>query len=303
VVTCTATGTAAAGQYGNVGTATGTPPAGSGLTPPSDTDPSHYFGGTPGIDIEKATNGEDADSAPGPIVAVGSPVTWSYRVENTSNVVLTNVTVTDDQLVNDAVINCGEGTNNVIADLDPSEVVTCTATGTAAAGQYGNVGTATGTPPAGSGLTPPTDTDPSHYFGGSPALSLVKTATPTTYDAVGDTISYSYLVTNTSNVALAGPVTVVDDKATVTCPAGGLAPQASMTCTASYTITQADLNYGSVKNTAKATANGTDSNSDDETVTAVEPPVPIPTISTYGLALLALLVGLVGAGRARRMRR
>ena len=32
-------------------------------------------------------------------------------------------------------------------------------------------------------------------------------------------ISYSYLVTNSGNVSLAGPVTVADNKATVTCPA------------------------------------------------------------------------------------
>ena len=65
-------------------------------------------------------------------------------------------------------------------------------------------------------------------------------------------------------------MTVADDKATVTCPAGGLAPGAMITCTASYTITQADLDSGSVKNTAKATVNGIESNPDDETVTAVQ---------------------------------
>ena len=47
-----------------------------------------------------------------------------------------------------------------------------------------------------------------------------------------------------------------------------------MTCTASYTITQADLDGGSVKNTAALSANGTDSNTDDETVTAVQSPGP-----------------------------
>ena len=81
-------------------------------------------------------------------------------------------------------------------------------------------------------------------------LSLVKTATPKTYDSAGDVISYSYLIKNTGNVTLAGPVTVSDDKTSVTCPAGGLAPNAEITCTASYTITAGDMTAGSVTNTA-----------------------------------------------------
>ena len=46
-------------------------------------------------------------------------------------------------------------------------------------------------------------------------------------------------------------MTVTDDKATVSLPGRrGLAPGRAITCTASYTITQADLDAGSVTNTA-----------------------------------------------------
>ncbi len=70
---------------------------------------------------------------------------------------------------------------------------------------------------------------------------------------VGDTIAYTFLVTNTGNVTL-DPVTVTDPKVgTVTCPPGALAPGASKTCTATYTLTQADVDAGVVNNTATAT--------------------------------------------------
>jgi hypothetical protein len=108
-----------------------------------------------------------------------------------------------------------------------------------------------------------------------PALTLVKTAFPLTYDEEGDVIAYSYLVTNTGNVALAGPVSLFDDKSTdESCPAvstvgdndGNLDPGESIVCTASYTITGADMTGGSVTNIAYATAGSTQSNNDQETV-------------------------------------
>lgn len=116
---------------------------------------------------------------------------------------------------------------------------------------------------------------PGYNFGNflqAPALSLVKTATPATYDSVGDVISYSYLVTNTGNVRLHN-VTVTDDKATVSpVSVATLAPGASTTFTASYTITQADLDAGSVTNVATADSDETSPVTDEETVTAVQAP-------------------------------
>jgi len=109
-----------------------------------------------------------------------------------------------------------------------------------------------------------------------PALTLVKSASPPTYDEVGDIISYSFLVTNTGNVSLTGPITISDNKATnESCPSvttvgnldSELDPTEYITCTASYTITQTDMDNLSVTNIASASADGTTSPTDTETVT------------------------------------
>jgi hypothetical protein len=150
-MTCTASGTATAGQYSNIGTATGMPPGGPAVTA---SDPDHYFGYTAGISIEKLTNGNDADLPPGPSVPVLYPMLWTYVVTNTGNVQLTGVSVTDNRGV---AVTCPKTT------LAPSESMTCTASGTATAGQYSNIGTATGTPAVGTAVTA---SDPSHYHGG-----------------------------------------------------------------------------------------------------------------------------------------
>ena len=63
---------------------------------------------------------------------------------------------------------------------------------------------------------------------------------------------YSYLVTNTGNVSLAGPVTSPTTSLRRGLPARDhgrqpqrlLDPGESITCTATYTVTQADLNAG-----------------------------------------------------------
>ena len=77
-----------AGQYSNIGTVTGNPVDATGadiagITDATDTDPSNHFGATAGINVVKSTNGQDANTAPGPTLAVGSTATFTYVVTNT----------------------------------------------------------------------------------------------------------------------------------------------------------------------------------------------------------------------------
>lgn len=199
----------------------------------------------------------------------GDVISYSYKLTNGGNVTLSGpFTVTDDKTADEAC--------PAIASLAPGAFITCSASYTVTqadldAGSVTNIAAGH----AMFGITQVNSNSDTETVTAvqSPALSLTKVATPETYDSVGDVINYSYLVKNTGNVTLAGPVTVTDDKTVVTCPAGGLAPAAEKTCTASYTITQADLETGTVTNTAQAHANGIHSNVAEEMVTAnVQPP-------------------------------
>lgn len=106
----------------------------------------------PSIDIEKSTNGEDADRGSGPRIATGAPVEWTYTVINTGNVALIDVMVSDSE----------EGEVCTEARLEIGGEMTCTLEGTATTGRYSNIGTVTAKAPEGVEVT---DSDPSHYVG------------------------------------------------------------------------------------------------------------------------------------------
>jgi len=201
---------------------------------------------------------------------VGDVIGYSFLLTNNGNVTLDGpFTVTDDQAEDESC--------PATDSLAPAASITCTASYTISQADLdaGSV-TNTGQGQAFFDATPVDSNQDSETVTANqnPALSLVKTATPTTYDTVGDVIGYSFELSNSGNVTLSGPFTVTDDKATdESCPVtASLAPGASITCDASYTITQADLDAGSVTNTAQG--HGTfdvapvDSNQDSETVTA-----------------------------------
>ena len=101
----------------------------------------------------------------------------------------------------------------------------------------------------------------SQVLGATPAiaaLTLRKSVLPSTVDAIGSLVTYSYLVTNTGNVPLTN-VRPADTAfsgtgapAVMSCPSSTLNPGQQMTCTGTYRVTQADAHAGKVINTAVA---------------------------------------------------
>ena len=215
----------------------------------------------------------------------GSTIAYTFLVTNTGNVTLNPVAVDDPKV---GTVLCPT------TALAPGASTTCTATYTLTqldvdSGAVNNTATAYGNPPGGD----PTDTGDDTSASDStstpitpgPAITLVKTAGTPSGNIAGDTIDYAFLVTNTGNVTL-DPVTVDDPKVgTVLCPATTLAPGASTTCSATYTLTQADVDAGGVDNNATAYGNppGGDptSTTDDASATdsTTTPVTQTPTIA------------------------
>jgi uncharacterized repeat protein (TIGR01451 family) len=201
---------------------------------------------TPAIEIEKLTNGADADDPNGadvPQLVPDSDVTWTYIVTNTGNVTFaeTDVAVTDDivGLIDGGLItDKGDGD----AFLSPNESWTYTLTVSGGAQNlqspapetvlvlgcnggnigapgitdtYENIGTVT--------VPGATDEDPSHYCNPpAPGVDIVKFTEgqdandPNGVDVPrfvpGATVTWTYRVTNIGNTSVpAGAVSVTDN--------------------------------------------------------------------------------------------
>ena len=214
--TYTLTGTAQSGLYENQGSVNGTAPNGAVV---QDTDLSHYRGEAPLIDIEKFTNGNQADNVGDgdvPTVLQGEDVVWTYQVTNIGDTDLTNVLVNDDRIGTIFTIVNQTGNNDAI--LNPGEVWTYQQNGTAIAGDYSNLGTVTAQSTSGQQVT---DSDPSRYIGGVASIDLEKSTNNIDADVsntgpevfVGTQVTFTYTVRNTGTVPLTN-VQVVDDNAT-----------------------------------------------------------------------------------------
>jgi gliding motility-associated-like protein/uncharacterized repeat protein (TIGR01451 family) len=209
---------------------------------------------TPGLSLTKSVS-------PATFSAVGEVITYTIVVENTGNVTITDITVSDPLTgMSETIVSLAPGANeeytetyNITqADINRGNVVnTATASGRDSGNQPVSAqGSATVTAVV------------------NQQLSISKTASPVTFSAAGDVITYSISVENSGNVTLSN-ITVTDPLTGMNENIGTLAPGSTRNFTQTYTVTQADINEGSVTNTATAST-GTISETASVLVSAVQ---------------------------------
>lgn len=199
------------------------------------------------IDIEKHINGTDSDSPIGVVLRENETVIWEYIVNNTGNVMLTDITVTDDKL----------GPICVIESLFPGQDSVCTASGIVEYGPHDNMATVLASYASVGVDILLMDQDPAHFFGADPSIDVEKYTNGFDIDKdfvpgvyIGDTVNWEYIVTNTGNVTLSNIKLLDDMEGSIPCPVNSLAPGESMLCKWEATAEE----YGLYHNTVNVTA-------------------------------------------------
>ena len=297
-----------AGGVSNSVVASGDDPNGTGVNDTSD-DNDDTDGNTtddttdvtitanPGVNLLKTSS---LDLGTDGILNVGDVITYTFILENTGNVSISNVVV-NDPLLGGVIAGPVTGDDDSDNELDSVETWTYTSTYSVTQtdidnGEVVNSATIDGNIPGGGTVSDNSD-DPNNTtdvddngdgnpdddtvttLPATPSISLTKEVLPAVdgkYDTVGEVIVYELIVTNTGNVTLTN-VVITDANADVGSISPSniatLAPGASVTIAAEHTITQADLDLGSVTNVATAIGNTPDGSqvsdeSDDPTNSA-----------------------------------
>ena len=305
-----------AGEVINQATAEGTAPDGtavtddSGSTVATDEVTTTELCQTPAIAIVKTSSYDDG----GDCSQVGEEINYTFTVTNEGNVSLASVTVTDPLI---ATINGPTGDTDGDGELDVTEEWEYTGVYVITqddidAGEVINQATAEGTAPDGtvvtddSGSTVATDEVTTTDLCQTPAIAIVKTGVFNDEDQdgcsnVGETISYTFTVTNQGNVSLAF-VSVADPLlgGTIAGPDSGdadgdgeLDVTETWIYTGNYTITQADIDAGEVVNqaTAKGEAPSGEIVSDDSGAT-VSDDDPTVTVLCQNAAIAIVKTGI-----------
>jgi uncharacterized repeat protein (TIGR01451 family) len=190
---------------------------------------------TTAISLEKTVNVSSA--------TLDDVITYTYQITNSGNVSLTNITLIDDKLGPISL-----PTTFLLPGFPTSQSISYTVSQSDFPGPLTNTATVTGTNFAAAEVS---DTDMATVtLAYTPSIQLVKTADVLTA-APGQTITYTYLITNTGNVTLTGIVLNDDKLGSITLGATSLTPKLGTTGTATYTVLAGDI--PAITNTATVT--------------------------------------------------
>ena len=237
----------------------------------------------PNLAVTKTADVTEVDAA-------GDVITYTYTVENTGNVTLENVTLSDDNftpgdMTDDFTPTFDSTSDNGNGVLDVGETWTYTTSYTVTQADIDSGADLVNVATANSDQTDPKTEDEKVDVVQNPNLSIVKDADVSEVDAAGDIINYTYTVTNTGNQTLTG-VTLTDDNFTPGNASDDFNPTfdstsddgngildvgESWTYSASYTVTQADIDSGAnLVNVATADSDQTQPKTDDAVVDIIE---------------------------------
>ncbi len=208
------------------------------------------------------------------LTAAGQIIEYTYNVKNTGAVAVPGVIT-----VTGASCNQINTVGNQDGNLDPGESVVCTYQYTVVQADIDNGSVVNNAMAVVNGINSnPVVT--TIYKPAPSALNLTKTANPTTYDQLGQMITYTYVIMNSGAVVL-GPAQFTITDAGFNSPFNcgeanaSLQPNGTLTCAAIYAITQADLDRGSVATSATASGGGA----------AASPPASV-TVTKAGAAVV-----------------
>jgi LysM repeat protein len=250
-VTCTATYTITADDMTAVSVTNIATASGGGAGPSKSAS----------VTVNKSISALTLTTAANPISynQAGQVITYTYVIKNSGSSALGPAQFTiSDSLISAAPFNCGAADTT----LAPEATVTCTATYTITANDMNassvtNIATASG-----GGAGPSQSSSTIISKGSASTLTLVTAASPLAYNQAGQVITYTYVIRNSGSSTLGPAQFTISDSligaAPFNCGAADttLAPNALATCTATYTITAADMNANSVTNLATASGGG-----------------------------------------------
>ena len=188
-------------------------------------------------------------ATPVEVSAVGQRVDYEFEVTNTGNLTIDSISVSDP-MVGLSAVACPE------ASLAPAGSMTCTASRLTTqrdldSGSVVNIARVGGVDARGNAVEPATAAA-TVTATQTPELTLTKSAAPASVERSGVSVAYTFVVRNAGNVTVQSlrVEDPLEGLTPISCPRDVLAPGAEMTCTANRTVTQADVDSGSIVNSA-----------------------------------------------------